>query len=173
MNGISFIIGGIIISLAYGGIVTSYMRNKLRHKLMSRFTRDDYEFLDRYYLGWNENPSAGGKPIGYVERLFFSTFVTLSPISAGTSMIIWLGLKMAINWKRHEAHKYLFNKDDSNDKYDNSQKQWITEHLDQSFAMISLNSGLLSLTFAFIGGLVIRYGFFIIFKINISNFIVK
>lgn len=70
---------------------------------------------------------------GMTERLFFTVLVAFGTSDVATTMVAWLALKLATNW-----HRY---KDDSTARY---------------FGFSALLAGLVSMLFAFLGGLIIR-----------------
>jgi hypothetical protein len=74
--------------------------------------------------------------IGTVERLVFTIFVALLPTAAITPMFAWLALKLASNWN----HASMEDPDS------------------RTFAMTAVLAGLVSMFFAFIGGVIARGG---------------
>ena len=84
----------------------------------------------------------GGAPswlMGAIERSFFAVLVGFAgPGVAAAPMMIWLALKTAINWKRHES-PYLRE----------------MRHIIRA-SQVSTVASLLSLFFALVGGLIIK-----------------
>ena len=70
--------------------------------------------------------------LGAVERFFFTTMVAFDIAGAGIAMIAWLGIKMATHWNREEGAESV------------------------NLAMSALAAGIVSMTFAMIGGLICR-----------------
>jgi hypothetical protein len=96
----------------------------------------------RRWLGVPPKPrlSSGNREVppwltGVVERLFFTFLVAFDQAGAPTAMVAWLAVKLATNWN-HPAWK---------------------ENPDvRTFAFSALLGGLVSMLFAFLGGLVCR-----------------
>ncbi len=70
---------------------------------------------------------------GLVERLFFTILVASGASGVPTAMVGWLGLKLATNWN-HPGWKEL--------------------STSRAFAFSGLLAGLLSMLFAYLGGLI-------------------
>ncbi|WP_157719519.1 hypothetical protein [Pseudomonas oryzae] len=70
---------------------------------------------------------------GMTERLFFTVLVAFAVSDVATTMVAWLALKLATNWHRFQ--------DDSTARY---------------FGFSALLAGLVSMLFAFLGGLIVR-----------------
>ncbi|MGH8737561.1 MAG: hypothetical protein ACREVC_09410 [Burkholderiales bacterium] len=77
--------------------------------------------------------------LGLIERLFFTIAIAFQISSTIVAMIAWITVKMVSNWNRSTAQK---GPDVS------------------GVAMTALLGGILSMLFALIGGLIIRYGTF-------------
>lgn len=71
---------------------------------------------------------------GLLERLFFTILIGAGLPDAGVAMIAWLAAKMGLNWG-----KYGYN-----------------SRVGKAIAMTALESGVVSLLFAMIGGLICR-----------------
>ena len=69
---------------------------------------------------------------GLLERSFFTVAVAFNVPGTAVAMVAWLAAKMAANWNRQEHHRL--------------------------FAVSSLLAGLLSMSFALVGGLIVRGG---------------
>jgi len=74
--------------------------------------------------------------IGVLERIFFTIIVAFNVNGAAVAMISWLLVKMATNW---------------NSIIDPDRRM-------RGYALCSLAAGMVSLSFALIGGLFIKYG---------------
>jgi hypothetical protein len=72
---------------------------------------------------------------GAVERLFFTVLVGFESQGVPALMLVWIGLKMATNWN-HPTWKDLPES--------------------RAYALSALLAGLVSMLFAFLGGLLIR-----------------
>jgi hypothetical protein len=72
---------------------------------------------------------------GIVERLFFTVLVAFNVAGIGAPMIAWIVLKLATNW---------------NSDY------WNTNSLARLYGFSALLAGLVSMLFAFLGGLIVR-----------------
>lgn len=70
---------------------------------------------------------------GVIERLFFTVLVGFKVVGAPTAMIGWLALKLATVWNQPELKKHPNRK---------------------AFALSALLAGLISMLFAFIGGMI-------------------
>jgi len=73
---------------------------------------------------------------GVIERLFFTIIVSFNVGGAAVAMTSWLLVKMATDWHRIQSK----------------------EDIDRSLAFCSLTAGMVSLTFALVGGLLIKFG---------------
>lgn len=72
---------------------------------------------------------------GLIERFFFTLIVAFDISGAAVAMMGWLGAKMAVNWNRQPG--------------DNP--------VNRAFSMTALQTGVVSLLFALIGGLICRW----------------
>jgi hypothetical protein len=72
-------------------------------------------------------------PIGFFERMFFTLLAASYPSSALAPMVIWLGVKIVQNWQASKPEKSI---------------------VSAAFAFCSLSFSVLSITFAFVGGLI-------------------
>ena len=70
---------------------------------------------------------------GVVERIFFTVIIGLGVQDVPTTMIAWLGVKLAANWNHPD---------------------WQDKPNARTFAFAALLAGLVSMLFAFIGGLI-------------------
>ena len=75
---------------------------------------------------------------GLLERIFFTLLVAFDISGTGVAMMAWLGAKMAANWNRQSNN----------------------DHIVRVFSVTALQSGLVSLLFALLGGLICREEFF-------------
>ena len=94
----------------------------------------------RKNIGLTEKPRSEDTPkrippwvTGTVERLVFTIFVGINAAAAPTAMIAWLALKLATNWNH---------------------PQWHSDPQTRIFAFSALLAGLISLTCAYVGGLI-------------------
>lgn len=86
-------------------------------------------------LGKKPRSQSGVPPwvTGTIERLFFSVLVGFNVSGAPTAMIGWLALKLATVWNQPELKKHPNRK---------------------AFALLALLAGLVSMLFAFLGGMI-------------------
>ena len=94
----------------------------------------------RWWLGVPPKPrlSDGSKGVppwvtGAVERLFFTVLIGFDVPAAPAAMIGWLALKLATNWNHPD---------------------WKEKPNARTFALSALLGGLISMLFAFLGGLI-------------------
>ena len=100
---------------------------------MEGMTEDEYEkFFGLPYI----RPCV----LGTIERLFFTIVVAFNVSGTATAMIGWIAVKMATDWQ-------IIVKDDKDNR-----KSW-----KRQLAMSGLLGSMISLFFALIGGLVLRY----------------
>jgi len=71
--------------------------------------------------------------IGHVERVFFTLLAAISPLKAPTLMIIWIGVKIVRNWQASKMERSF---------------------VSAVLSVCSLSCNLLSMTVAFICGLI-------------------
>lgn len=122
---------GLIISLALGHYVSRKFRD-LRNSHIEKVTNDNEAIEDRKK---NQIQSDWLPTItGIVERLFFTIVVAFDLSGAAVAMIAWLGAKMAVNWNRLSGESSAT----------------------RGFSMTAIQTGMVSLFFALIGGLVCR-----------------
>ena len=95
---------------------------------------------------WRRLPEEGGRGdgvpawvMGLGERLFFTLAIAFQVPGAAVAMMAWLTVKMLTNWNRPISA-------------DGQNAAEVTTHIRR--AMASLFAGLVSLTFALIGGLI-------------------
>ena len=75
---------------------------------------------------------------GLLERIFFTLVVGYSGVGVGAgTMMVWLGLKTLINWRRYES------------------KEFPTLLTIVRATQVSVFTGMLSLLFALVGGLIV------------------
>jgi hypothetical protein len=96
----------------------------------------------RNWMGSPKSPAALTKEVppgltGLIERLFFFTLVGAGVEGYPTAMMAWLAVKLATNWNHPEV------KGDSGTDT-------------RAFALSALLAGLISMTFALLGGLLVR-----------------
>src|SRR5262249_12515122 len=119
------------VSLGAGTLLTTPF-----HLLMHRAADADHPPKDdaekrAFRPGWSSIVT------GVVERLVFTPVVTVAPAEAVTAMGAWLALKMAASWQRAP--------------------QGISEVPWSARAFLGLQTGLLSMAFAALGGATARY----------------
>jgi hypothetical protein len=94
--------------------------------------------LLRKAMGLDQKPKSGGVPpwlTGMIERLFFSTLVAFNVAGIAAAMIGWIALKLATNWNRD---------------------YWKKTPSARLFGFSALLAGLVSMLFAFLGGLICK-----------------
>jgi hypothetical protein len=103
----------------------------------------------KYFLEWlrtkmglGEKPGAKSEWMrvspgitGVIERMFFAIIIAVDISGAGTAMVGWLALKLATNWNHPD---------------------WKDDPTARSFAFSALLAGLVSMSFAVVGGLICR-----------------
>ena len=112
-------------------------------------------FLTRLRNYMNLGPKSGEKSVteavpswlmGVGERLFFTIAVGVNLSGAGVAMMVWLTLKLAANWNRPGRLNAREGLDDEE-----------RELLLVRWALSAALAGLLSMTFALIGGLIVQW----------------
>jgi len=71
--------------------------------------------------------------VGIIERVFFTVLVAFNVSGYPTAMIGWLGLKLATNWNH---------------------PSWQSKPESRTHALLALLAGLISMLFAFLGGVI-------------------
>jgi hypothetical protein len=117
---------GLLFSLLAGHFGTQYFKDWLR----SRINLDEKTALSE-----TNSKRIPPEVTGLVERSFFTIVVGVNLTGASTAMIGWLALKMATNWNHPD---------------------WKDKPEARSFAFSALLSGLVSMGFATLGGLICR-----------------
>lgn len=122
---------GLSVSLAIGHLVAGFIRMKLYSAC---------NLPEWYDLKQHSGPAlVTGSTTGLIERTFFTIIVGLGYVDILGPMMAWLGLKLGANW----IHPILHNKP-----------------LVTSYAFIGLLVGLISMLFAYFGGLICQGRFF-------------
>lgn len=94
--------------------------------------------LLRKAMGLGKKPKPGGVPswlTGIIERLFFTVLVAFNVAGIAAAMIGWIALKLATNW---------------------NQDYWKKTSSARLFGFSALLAGLVSMLFAFLGGLICK-----------------
>jgi len=128
---------GLFVSLVIGGLATSglldWIRKKIKEKAKAKdeICEDDYKkfFGHRYFSPWIT---------GTIERLFFTILVAFNVSGTATAMIVWISVKMAVDW-------LIVIKDE--------REQW-----KRQMASSALLGSMISLFFALMGGLIFSKG---------------
>ena len=117
---------GFVVALAIGHIVVAFFLARLRARIVSK------------------KPAAERVPAaltGLHERVFFTLLVALDVSGVAPAMMIWLTVKMAANWNRPAP---------------SGPQDASEEERRIAGAMSALLAGLVSMTFAMMGGLICR-----------------
>ena len=109
-----------------------------------------FDRLVRRWLG-APNPDAPRRRVppwftGTIERIFFTTLVVFDVSGYPVAMIVWLAAKMAATWTGRGTPR--------NDSEEEEAKRANDYRISSS---ITLMNGLVSMTFALIGGLIMHY----------------
>jgi hypothetical protein len=123
---------GVLHSLAFWGLGLTISCG-IGHVIVSKFHR----WLT-HLLGVPRDLDANRTPpglTGFLERLFFTIAVAVNASDALTAMMAWLALKLAANWQ--------------------SRTDIPGAEIKKNYTFSAIVTGLLSMLFAYIGGLVI------------------
>lgn len=147
MNLTSWLIG-LSFSLLGGWLVTSLFLKVLRHwmrlpeKLKGPDESEKIAPDGECAKPEGEKPAAQGELrgvppelTGLIERLFFTVFVAFNVVGVVPAMVGWMALKLATNWNL---------------------KLWEATPSARLFGFSALLAGLLSMLFAFLGGLIVK-----------------
>ena len=115
---------GLLVSLAGGHVAAWGALKRWRPEIEDKFP---------------EIPGVPNYVIGLGERFFFTVVIANAGASAAVAMMVWLTVKMAANWNRPWSGS-------------SQQEREVKKHLRRAVA--SLFAGLVSMTFALIGGLI-------------------
>lgn len=133
-TGVIRLVIGFAVSLLLGWLFTALFYRWTTNKI----TNGDEE-LERE-MEWDQNTKGVPREItGLLERFFFTIVVIINVPAAPFAMLVWLTLKMATNWNRDPLEGVLT-------------KQQARRRA--RFSLRSLLSGLVSMSFALIGGLI-------------------
>jgi len=145
-----YLITGISVSLGLGSLVTHHilrwLRNDIKDNMLEKAKADlrVWENEERFPELRSEDKRVKAHLdwfLGITERLIFTTFFVFSPSDAIIAMGGWLALKLATGWhKRTEESRPYF------------------QLLIRSLSLSALLGSAISLSFAIIGGLLIKYG---------------
>ena len=127
MNASSWI-AGLFVSVVIGGAVTWLFLKLLRQHM--RLEKEDKDPDTRPVPPWL---------LGMLERLFFTVVIAFQVPGAAVAMMVWLTVKMAVNWNRPQAPS--------------NGEDWTRR---SRRAMSALLAGLVAMGFALIGGLIVR-----------------
>lgn len=148
-----FLFNGIWVSLGLGSLLTHlllrWLRDDIKNK-MEEAAKGDLEIWEnekRFPELRTENNRLNSHldwVLGFLERLIFTVFVIFSPKGAITAMGGWLALKLATSWhKRAEENRPNL------------------QLLIRSLSLSALLCGAISLSFAFLGGILIKYSLYL------------
>jgi hypothetical protein len=127
---------GLFVSIVIGYLIVDWFYMTQWRRLTTAW-RGEEGLWDK--IGPNDRRAISPMTLGVVERTVFTIAFAIYPSSTLTAMGLWLGLKMATHW--------------------NKARQGITPSQQQrtnSYAMLGLLTGLVSLAFAALGGLLTR-----------------
>lgn len=137
---------GLSFSLFLGGRVAAITVDSIRKNYIKKASVNDSD-LEYFNNLFGEHGLE--EKIGYIERFFFTICVAFNLSGLVIAMITWVGLKMLYIWA--PGFKAL-------EKLEGSEIEGKTR-LFREFAMSSILGGVVSIIFALIAGLFIRYGF--------------
>lgn len=121
---------GLLLSIGIGGLVSHYFRNWRNNRIKSIGKDSDVKKADSQ----NIQDNILSITTGVIERTFFTILVADDVSGASVAMMGWLAVKMATNWNRIP------------------EDTWVG----RAMSMTALQSGMVSLLFALVGGLIIR-----------------
>lgn len=119
---------GLLVSLLVGHYAAKYYRNYRNNKILNG--KEDYNPDKEQSLNNDFLPLL----TGLLERFFFTLVIAFNISGGAVAMFGWLGAKMAVNWNRQSNN----------------------DAVSRAYAMTALQSGLVSLLFALIGGLICK-----------------
>jgi hypothetical protein len=139
---------GYLVSMLLGHFVVSMFHKRQSKRLNDGWKRDAKAAYEKKDL--EDKRAVSPTTTGMVERAVFTIAFALYPQSALPAMGAWLALKMATHWNKAR-----------------DQAPMKTQQMYNSYGILGLLSGLLSLAFAALGGLLIRWwwGYEIITKV--------
>lgn len=121
---------GLSISIVVGHFASSKFRD-FRNNHIERISEDTQVKSVR-----NDQIQSETLPVitGLVERTFFTLVIAFDVSGGAIAMIAWLGAKMAVNWNRLSGESAVA----------------------RGFSMTALQTGMVSLFFALVGGLICK-----------------
>jgi hypothetical protein len=122
---------GLSISLAAGHFASRKFRD-FRNKHIEKVTNNskEIELIKKDQIQSDLLPTI----TGIAERFFFTLIIAFDVSGGAVAMIAWLGAKMAVNWNRLSGENPVA----------------------RGFSMTALQTGMVSLFFALLGGLICR-----------------
>jgi len=141
-----YIFLGLLISLLFGHYLTRASLDFLRCNFL-RDIKEDHKF---------ENYGILDSLFGSLERLFFTGIVAFDISGTAVAMMGWIAIKMASNWefqlKEFASKQYVkLSEEEKKLKEKESLKM-------RGLLFCALLGNIISLSFAFVGGLFCRYG---------------
>ena len=124
---------GLSLSLIAGHFVSRWFRNfRTQHIKEAVNDSEAIKKQQKEQISSNLLP----KVTGLIERTFFTLIVAFDVSGGAVAMIAWLGAKMAVNWNRQSGDNSVVNR---------------------ALSMTALQTGMVSLLFALIGGLICKW----------------
>lgn len=134
------LLAGAAIALSLGGAVVGNFHRTQKQRIIDRWNDENPERNTEQAFPWLHSSARVDPSLtGNIERTVFALLTIIRPDQVVVAMGIWLGAKMAAHWNRSPI------------KTDSDSQMW------SALAVLALISGILSMSFAGLGGLVAHW----------------